>query len=276
MPAKAHGRGHVRKLPSGKFQLRFYDSKGVRHSGGAFDTKAAAWKHYDEAVKPELDGRPFARRHLTLADLVDVFLERHGKVAKPATIKTLRWRMKRPLDEYGDILLTDLEHMTDDLAGFAARQPERFRHAVMSGAATDLRGGRSLRLHDQEPRQTRRAEPADRSSSCSCLHADGARKHCEGARRSRSRRHPVRRGNRTATFGVGGRREARRRPGEACPGRARDQDASLTTRGPDDVGGTRCGRLASGEARHGVRVRRAEGRAVRHCELPEAGVGASD
>ena len=130
MPAEA--RGHVRKLPSGKWQLRYYDRKGERHSGGAFLTKSEAWTHYRDVVEPELQGRVAARRDVTLTELVDIYLERHGKVAKPATIKTLRWRMKRPLDEFGDTLLVDLEHMTDDLAGFAARQPERFRHAVMS------------------------------------------------------------------------------------------------------------------------------------------------
>ena len=34
MPAEA--RGHVRKLPSGKWQLRYYDPRGGRRSGGAF------------------------------------------------------------------------------------------------------------------------------------------------------------------------------------------------------------------------------------------------
>ena len=129
MPTEA--RGHVRKLPSGKWQLRYYDAKGGHRSGGAFSTKSEAWAHYRDVVESELSGR-VARRNVTLTELVDTFLDRHGKVAQPATIRTLRWRMKRPLDEYGDTLLADLEHMTDDLAGFAARQPERFRHAVMS------------------------------------------------------------------------------------------------------------------------------------------------
>jgi integrase len=139
MPAEA--RGHVRKLPSGKWQLRYYDRKGVRHSGGAFPTKSEAWGHYRDVVELELSGRGGARRDVTLTELVDTFLERHGKVAKPATIKTLRWRMKRPLDEFGDTLLVDLEHMTDDLAGFAARQPERFRHAVMSALRQTCEAG---------------------------------------------------------------------------------------------------------------------------------------
>jgi len=70
MPAEA--RGHVRQLPSGKWQLRYNDRNGVRHSGGAFPTKTAAWRHYDETVKPELDGRPVARRDLTFSELVEV------------------------------------------------------------------------------------------------------------------------------------------------------------------------------------------------------------
>lgn len=60
------------------------------------------------------------------------YLERHGNVAKPTTIETLRWRLKRPLGDYGTTTLADLEHMTDDLAGFAAALPERFRYSVMS------------------------------------------------------------------------------------------------------------------------------------------------
>ena len=123
MPAEA--RGHVRKLPSGKWQLRYYDAKGGHRSGGAFSTKSEAWAHYRDVVEPELHGRSVARRDLTLSELVDVFLERHGKVAKPATIETLRWRLKRPLDDYGTTTLADLEHMTDDLAGFATGLPER-------------------------------------------------------------------------------------------------------------------------------------------------------
>jgi len=130
MPAEA--RGHVRKLPSGKWQLPWYDRKGVRHSGGAFPTKSEAWAHYRNAVEPELNGRPAARRDLTLSQLVETFLERHGKAANPATIETLRWRLKRPLDDYGDTSLADLEHMTDELAGFASQLPERYRYSVMS------------------------------------------------------------------------------------------------------------------------------------------------
>ena len=129
MPAES--RGHVRKLPSGKWQLRYYvDDK--RRSGGVFTSKTEALNHYRDVIEPEFRGRPAARRDRTLAELVDVFLERHGSIAKPTTIETLRWRLKRPLDEYGETPLADFERMTDELAGFAAGLPERYRYSVMA------------------------------------------------------------------------------------------------------------------------------------------------
>jgi hypothetical protein len=113
-------------------QLRYYDSKGGRHSGGAFLTKTEALNHYRDLIEPELNGRPAARRDLTFSELVDVFLDRHGRIAKPRTIRTLRERLRRPLNDYGDVPLADLEHMTDELAGLASQLPERYRYSVMS------------------------------------------------------------------------------------------------------------------------------------------------
>jgi hypothetical protein len=43
------------------------------------------------------------------------------------TVRTLRERLKRPLDDYGDILLVDLERMTDELAAFSSTLPDRYR-----------------------------------------------------------------------------------------------------------------------------------------------------
>ena len=139
MPAEA--RGHVRKLPSGKWQLRYYDAKGRHRSGGAFSTKSDAWAHYRDVVEPELHGRLAARRDLTFSELVDVFLERHGKVANPATVETLRWRLKRPLGDYGTTTLADLEHMTDEIAAFASSLPDRFRYSVMSALRQTFAAG---------------------------------------------------------------------------------------------------------------------------------------
>lgn len=130
MPADA--REQIRKLPSGKWQLRYLDREGVRRSGGAFPSKSAARAHFNDEIKPELEGRPVARRDLTLQDLVDVFLERHESVATARTVKTVRGRMKAPLETFGRTPLSELERMTDEIAGFAAKLPERYRYSVVS------------------------------------------------------------------------------------------------------------------------------------------------
>ena len=131
MPADA--RAHVRKLASGRWQLRYPDREGVRRSGGAHSSKTAAWNHYRDVIEPELDGTPAAWRDLKLQELVDVFLERHETVASKRTVKTLKGRLVRPLKEFGETPLADLERMTDEIAGFAAKLPERYRYSVVSG-----------------------------------------------------------------------------------------------------------------------------------------------
>jgi hypothetical protein len=126
VPAEA--RGHVRKLPSGKWQLRYYDKKGGHRSGGAFPTKSEAWAHYRDVVEPELRGR-VVRRDITLSELVDTFLDRHGKIANPRTIRTLRERLKRPQDDYGDTARRVRKH--DGRTGRTrASLPERYRYSA--------------------------------------------------------------------------------------------------------------------------------------------------
>lgn len=110
MPAEQ--RGHVRKLPSGKVQLRYRDRAGVHHAAGVFASRSAALSHYRDVIEPELNGKPAARRDLTLRDLADVFLRRHATVAEPRTITTLRGRLSRPLDAFGDVPLAEVR--TDD------------------------------------------------------------------------------------------------------------------------------------------------------------------
>jgi integrase len=121
--------------------LRWYDREGKRCSGGAFKTKSEALAHYRNVVEPELHGRVPARRDVTLAELSDTFLERHATIAQPRTIQSLRERLKRPLDAYGDVALVELEHMTDELAGFAAKLPDRYRYSIMSALRQTLAAG---------------------------------------------------------------------------------------------------------------------------------------
>ena len=139
MPADA--KEQIRQLPSGKWQLRYYDRKGVRHSAGAFPSKSAARAHYRDVIEPQRNGRPVARRDLTYTDLVEVFLERHAIVAKPRTITELRWRLKQSEAKFGTVPLTELEGMADEIAGFAVTISERLRYPLMAAFRQALEAG---------------------------------------------------------------------------------------------------------------------------------------
>ena len=139
MPAEA--REQVTKLGPKRYRLRYYDRKGGRHSGGVFPSESAARRHYRETIEPELNGRPVARRDLTLQELVDTFLDRHGKVASDRTIRTLRGRLKKPLDEFGTVRLDEFERMADEVAAFAASLPDRYRYSVVSALRQALEAG---------------------------------------------------------------------------------------------------------------------------------------
>jgi integrase len=124
-------RGHVRRLPSGRWQLRYYDDQGGHHSGGTFPSKSAATQHYRDVIEPRLRGEPEAEPELTLVELVDLFLTRHAAVRSPRTVRGLRERLQRPLASYGETTLADFERMGGDLADFRTTLPDRFAHDVM-------------------------------------------------------------------------------------------------------------------------------------------------
>ena len=129
MPATQ--RGHARRLPSGKWQLRYYDADGERRSGGSFKSKSDAVTYFRDEVEPRLAGREPVHE-LTLAEFVeDVYIPRHARIRAANSIRALRERLARPLDAYGDVPLRELERMSDELAAFRTTLPERFAHDVM-------------------------------------------------------------------------------------------------------------------------------------------------
>jgi integrase len=134
-------RGGVRQLPSGKVQLRYYDADGNRQTGGVFPNKSAAWKHFRDVIEPRLNGKPEAKRDLTLSTLTELYLERHGQVRSARTIRTVRERMQRPLDAYRDLTLRELEGMSGELADFRATLPPRYAHSVMRAVRQVLAAG---------------------------------------------------------------------------------------------------------------------------------------
>lgn len=138
MPAEA--RGHARKLPSGKWQLRYLDREGERHSGGAFASKTEALNHYRDVIEPELDGRQ-VRSDLTLSELVDLYLERHALVRSARTVRTIKARLQRPLRDYGETRLDELETMAGDLATWRSTLPPAFAYQVFSALRQVLAAG---------------------------------------------------------------------------------------------------------------------------------------
>jgi integrase len=66
---------------------------------------------------------------LTLREFSDRYLARYEADRSPVTVRTIKWRLVRPLDEFGDINLSDLR--TGELAAWEATLPPRFRYSVV-------------------------------------------------------------------------------------------------------------------------------------------------
>jgi integrase len=157
MPATQ--RGSVRRLASGKYQLRYYDGE-ARKSGGVFESKSAAWKYFRDVIEPRLNGEPEPVLDLTLSELVDLFIARQEAVRTPRTVRGLRERLRRPLAAYGDTRLSELERMAGDLADFRATLPERYAHDVMRALRQVLAAGIRWGYLTENPAVLAGANPA--------------------------------------------------------------------------------------------------------------------
>jgi Phage integrase, N-terminal SAM-like domain len=111
--------------------LRFYDAEGVRRRKSPFPSKSAALAYYRDHIELELRGDSVPAPELTLAELVEVYLERHAATVRPATIATLRKRLRHAVAAFGGVPLADLERMSDEIAGWQAKLPERAGHGIV-------------------------------------------------------------------------------------------------------------------------------------------------
>jgi hypothetical protein len=139
MPATQ--RGHARRLPSGKWQLRYYDADGNRATGGTFPSKTAALDHYRDEIEPRLNGTPEPVAELTLTEFVDLYLERHAAVVRSRTIGTLRQRLGYATSAYGDVPLAELERMSGEVADWQRQLPVRSRYGIVSALRQALEAG---------------------------------------------------------------------------------------------------------------------------------------
>jgi integrase len=139
MPAEQ--RGQVRRLPSGRWQLRYYDNDGVRQSAPmTFATKSKAHAYFRDVIEPMLRGEVAAVEH-TLAEFVPIYLERRTGV-RERTVTTLRERLRHAEREFGDVPLRELERMTDEIAAWHSTLPERSRYGIMQAFRQTLGAAR--------------------------------------------------------------------------------------------------------------------------------------
>ena len=134
-------RGQAYRLGPNRWGLRYYDAAGKRRRKSPFPSKSAALAYYRHIIEPELRGEAPALPELTLAELVDLYLERHAATVRPRTIDTLRERLTHATTAFGDVPLRDLERMAGEIASWQARLPERSRYGLVQALRQTLGAG---------------------------------------------------------------------------------------------------------------------------------------
>jgi integrase len=144
--------GSYYELSDGTWGVQYRLRDGSRRKQSPFPNKTAARKWHADHVLPIVNGhKPVAASDLTLRELVDRYLDRHAKVRSPRTIETLRERLARPLDDFGDIRLAELDGMADELADWRATLPPRYAHKIMGALRQVLAAGVRWRLIATNP-----------------------------------------------------------------------------------------------------------------------------
>src|SRR5829696_5533958 len=104
MPAIQTGQAY--RLGPNRWGLRYYNAEGKRKRKSPFPSKSAAIAHYRNVIEPQLRGEPISAPELTLAELVELYLERHAAAVRPRTIATLRDRLRHAVAAFGDAPLS--------------------------------------------------------------------------------------------------------------------------------------------------------------------------
>jgi len=125
MPADQHGQPYRTQKGWG---LRWYDEHGRRRRRSGFESRSAALAWYRDVERKRMLGQSPVEP-LTLREFSDRYLERYEAMRSPVSVQTLRWRLARPLAEFGDVKLSELR--TGELATWEASLPSRFRYAVV-------------------------------------------------------------------------------------------------------------------------------------------------
>jgi len=129
MPATQRGQAY--RLAPNRWGLRWYDENGVRRRKSLFPSKTAALNHYRDVIEPRLRGEHASIADVTLAQFVEVYLERHSVAVRGRTIAILRERLAYAVAAYGDVPLRDLERMSGELAGWFATLSDGSRYGIV-------------------------------------------------------------------------------------------------------------------------------------------------
>src|SRR5215218_10605458 len=149
MPATQRGQAY--RLGPNRWGLRYYDENGARRRKSPFPSKSAALAHYRDVIEPQLRGESVPAPELTLAELVEVYLERHAASVRPRTVGALRWRLGIATAAFGDVPLRDLERMSGEVASWRATLPERSRFAITAAFRQALGAAVSWGYMGQNP-----------------------------------------------------------------------------------------------------------------------------
>jgi integrase len=145
MPAKAQG--SIYRTGSG-FGIRWY-ADGARHHKSGFASRSAARSYFQDVVRPRLDGIPATPEPLTLREFAEKYTARYEAIRAPASVRSLRYRLVRPLAEFGDVPLAELR--TAEIAVWEASLPERFRHDVVRALSMVCRAAVEWGQLDRSP-----------------------------------------------------------------------------------------------------------------------------
>jgi integrase len=143
MPAEQRGSAYRTRTGWG---VRWYEHGARRHRSG-FKSKSLAFAYYRDEVAPRLGLG--TGPDLTFAELVERFLGAHE--GDPRTIRTLRERLKRPLDEFGVRRLSELERSVADIAAWQKTVPEGYRPKVLGAFSQAMKQAVAWKLIASNP-----------------------------------------------------------------------------------------------------------------------------
>jgi integrase len=151
MPAKQQGstikRGKV-------WQARYLDHDGARKGKSGFETKTAAndWLHEKLREVARIKSgeiAPADERPKTVDELLDTFLEKHGRTIDPATARKLKSQLKHARDEFGTRKPDTLRRA--ELEDWRHALPAGNRHDVFRAFRQALAWAHARGLVEREP-----------------------------------------------------------------------------------------------------------------------------